>query len=71
MLVDRRRINAFNPYNFELKPVIAAVFVYCPVRRMRFQLTLLRVKATICDLIPSWTELLNISLMLVNNNIDI
>jgi len=34
----------FNPYNFELKPVIAAAFMRianCPVRRMRFELTLL------------------------------
>jgi len=38
---------------------------------MRFELTLLRVKATISDLIPSWTELLNVSLLLVNSNIDI
>jgi len=38
---------------------------------MRFELTLFRVKATISDLIPSWTELLNVSLLLVNSNIDI
>ena len=30
-----------------------------------------RVKATISDLIPCWTELLNVSLLLVNSNIDI
>jgi len=62
--------NAFNPYNFELKPVSSCFYVYCSMRRMRFELTLLRVKAMISDLIPSWTELLNVSLLLINNNID-
>ena len=43
-------------YNFELKPVIAAAFMRianCPVRRMRFELTLLWAKRTICDLFTS------------------
>jgi len=41
------------------------------MRRMRFELTLLRVKATICDLCTSnldWT--IEHFFMLVNNNID-